>query len=70
MKTIAGIICRRLLTVILFICCSAVVCCGVSKHAFCVKSCGYSTKECNTVKEYLENAQPSQLVSIRIMELI
>jgi len=65
MKTLAGIS-RRLLTVTLFIGCSVVVCSGISKRAFCTKSC--NTKE--SVKERIENVQPSQLVSIRIMQLL
>ena len=70
MKTIAGIICRRLLTLTLLLGCSVVVCSGVNKHALNIKSCGYNNKEINSVKECFETVQPSELVSIRILQLI
>jgi len=69
MRNIAGI-CRRLMAVAAFISSSAAVCSGVTKHSLIEPACINNGKCCSSVNENLENMQPSQLVSIRIMELI
>jgi len=69
MRNIAGI-CRRIMAVATFICLSVVVCSGVNKRALILPSCIKNQKCCSTTHEKVENMQPSQLVSIRIMQLI
>jgi hypothetical protein len=69
MRNIAGI-CRRLMAVAMFVGFSAVVCSGVTKHTLIKPACTNTEKCCTTIHDDLENMQPSQLVSIRIMQLI
>ncbi|HEY6974872.1 MAG TPA: hypothetical protein VH396_01210 [Chitinophagaceae bacterium] len=71
MKNIAGKIIRRLLAVAVFLGCSAVICCGIAKSNSNEKAAVHSIKECCcSKKKNTEDMRPSQLVSIRIMQLI
>jgi hypothetical protein len=70
MKNIAGKIIRRLLVVTVFLGCSAVVCCGIAKSNSNEKAVVHNIKNCCCSKKNVEDMRPSQLVSIRIMQLI
>jgi hypothetical protein len=69
MRNIAGI-CRRVVAVAVFIGFSAVVCSGVTKRSMIEPACINGAKCCSNVTHDVENMQPSQLVSVRIMQLI
>ena len=69
MKNIAGNIIRRLLAITVFLGCSAVVCCGVASNSN-EKAVVCNTKNCTCSENSVEDMQPSELVSIRIMQLI
>ncbi|HXL57003.1 MAG TPA: hypothetical protein VN958_12135 [Chitinophagaceae bacterium] len=70
MKNIAGNIVRRLLVIIVFLGCGAVICCGISKSHSNAKAvvCNGNGSCCK--ENCAEDIRPSQLVSIRIMQLI
>ena len=69
MKNIAGNIVRRLLAVTVFLGFSAVVCCGVASNTN-GKAVVRNIKNCARSEKNVEDMRPSQLVSIRIMQLI
>jgi hypothetical protein len=69
MKNIAGNIIRRLLVVTVFLGCSAVVCCGVASNTN-AKAVVCNIKNCACSEKNVEDMRPSQLVSIRIMQLL
>jgi len=69
MKNIAGTIIRRLLAVTVCLGFSAVVCCGVASNTN-GKAVICNIKKCACSEKNVEDIRPSQLVSIRIMQLI
>jgi hypothetical protein len=70
MKNIAGNIIRRFLVLIVFIGCSAVVCCGISKSHSNERVVVHNIKGSCCSENCDEDMRPSQLVLIRIMQLI
>ena len=69
MKNIAGNIIRRLLAITIFLGFSAVVCCGVASNSN-GKAVVCNRRTVHAVKIVLKICDPSQLVFIRIMQLI
>jgi len=69
MKNIAGNIIRRLLIVTVFLGYSAVICCGIASNSN-EKAVICNVKSCSCDKSNVEDMRPTQLVSIRIMQLI
>jgi len=69
MKDIAGNIIRRLLAVTVFLGLSAVVCCGVASNSN-EKVVMCNIKSCPCSEKNVEDMRPSELVSIRIMQII
>jgi len=57
------------MAVAVFVGFSAVVCSGVSKRSLIQPACINSEKCCSSNTD-VENMQPTQLVSVRIMQLI
>ena len=70
MKNIAGNIIRRLVAITVFLGCSAAVCCGIASNSNEKAVVMCNMKNCSCSEKSVEDMRPSQLVSIRIMQLL
>jgi hypothetical protein len=71
MKTKAIQMVRIMVVLALYVCCSSVVCCGISKHKVNIETSITHTQSKNCCdKASFEDIIPNQLVSFRIMQLL